>query len=135
MKQRIIYIVIGLVIGALAAGATGYYFGAKQAAVQGINSYDECVAGYPVMDSYPEQCRTPDGRNFTNTARVVEQPVVFEGKIVCLPHVNTDGPQTLECMSGLQTNDGKYYLLGSGTSHELISAAGTVQVRHPPPST
>jgi hypothetical protein len=31
-----------------------------------INSFDECArAGYPIMESYPEQCRTPDGRNFT----------------------------------------------------------------------
>lgn len=30
-----------------------------------ITSFEECAAaGYPVMESYPEQCRTPDGRNF-----------------------------------------------------------------------
>lgn len=30
-----------------------------------INSFEECAAaGYPIMESYPEQCRTPDGRNF-----------------------------------------------------------------------
>ncbi|MEW6723053.1 MAG: hypothetical protein AB1324_07355, partial [Candidatus Micrarchaeota archaeon] len=30
-----------------------------------INSFDDCVdAGYPVMESYPRQCRTPDGRTF-----------------------------------------------------------------------
>lgn len=32
-----------------------------------IESYDDCVAaGYPIMESYPEQCSTPDGRTFTN---------------------------------------------------------------------
>lgn len=31
-----------------------------------INSYEDCVAaGYPIMESYPEQCATPDGRFFT----------------------------------------------------------------------
>ncbi len=31
-----------------------------------INSFQECVdAGYPVMESYPRQCATPDGRTFT----------------------------------------------------------------------
>jgi len=31
-----------------------------------ITDYDGCVAaGFPVMESYPEQCRTPDGRSFT----------------------------------------------------------------------
>jgi len=30
-----------------------------------INSFEDCAnAGYPVMESYPRQCRTPDGRNF-----------------------------------------------------------------------
>lgn len=30
-----------------------------------INSFEECAAaGYPVMESYPRQCRTPDGRTF-----------------------------------------------------------------------
>lgn len=31
-----------------------------------ITSFDECVAaGNPVMESYPEQCRTVDGQSFT----------------------------------------------------------------------
>lgn len=31
-----------------------------------INSFEECAqADYPILESYPEQCRTPDGRNFT----------------------------------------------------------------------
>ncbi len=30
-----------------------------------ITSFDECLeAGNTVMESYPEQCRTPDGKNF-----------------------------------------------------------------------
>ena len=34
--------------------------------VEDIASFEDCVkAGYPVMDSYPEQCQTPDGRVFT----------------------------------------------------------------------
>lgn len=32
-----------------------------------ISSFAECkAAGYPIMESYPEQCRTPDGRSFVN---------------------------------------------------------------------
>jgi hypothetical protein len=30
-----------------------------------IDSFEDCAAaGYPIMESYPEQCRTPDGRTF-----------------------------------------------------------------------
>lgn len=31
-----------------------------------INSFDDCAAKYPVMESYPERCMTSDGRSFTN---------------------------------------------------------------------
>ena len=32
----------------------------------GINSFEDCVnAGNPVMEIYPRQCRTADGRTFT----------------------------------------------------------------------
>ena len=34
-------------------------------AFTGIRNFEQCAAaGYPVMESYPEQCRTPDGRLF-----------------------------------------------------------------------
>ena len=33
---------------------------------RGINTFEECVAaGNPIMESYPEQCMTKDGRSFT----------------------------------------------------------------------
>jgi len=33
---------------------------------QEVDSFEECAAkGYPVMESYPRQCRIPEGRNFT----------------------------------------------------------------------
>lgn len=37
-----------------------------------INSFEECAAVYPVMESYPRQCRTPDGRHFVEE---IEQPI------------------------------------------------------------
>ncbi len=39
-------------------------------AFSGIRNFEQCAAaGYPVAESYPEQCRTPDGRLFV---RVIE---------------------------------------------------------------
>jgi hypothetical protein len=29
-----------------------------------ITTFEECAKLYPIMESYPEQCKTPDGRNF-----------------------------------------------------------------------
>jgi len=48
---------------------------AREQRLFSISSYDDCVrAGYPVMDSYPSQCRTPDGRTFTNPNEQVTMP-------------------------------------------------------------
>jgi hypothetical protein len=36
-----------------------------------VDGYGDCRnAGYPVEESYPEVCRTPDGRRFTNPAQI-----------------------------------------------------------------
>ncbi|MFH1751775.1 MAG: beta-propeller domain-containing protein, partial [archaeon] len=33
--------------------------------ISSINSFEDCInAGYPIMESFPAQCRTPDGRTF-----------------------------------------------------------------------
>lgn len=38
-----------------------------------IDSFDECVeAGYPVMESYPAKCATPDGQTFT---QIIDEPI------------------------------------------------------------
>lgn len=30
-----------------------------------VENFEECAKLYPIMETYPEQCRTPDGKNFT----------------------------------------------------------------------
>jgi hypothetical protein len=47
---------------------------------------------------------------------VTEQPISGEsititGQYMCLPHTNSDGPQTMECAFGVKTNTSKYYAL------------------------
>lgn len=38
-----------------------------------INSFEDCAAaGYPVMESYPRQCRTPDGKTHTE---IIDEPI------------------------------------------------------------
>lgn len=39
------------------------------------------------------------------------QSVTIRGEVVCLPHKNTSGPQTLECALGLKDKRGDYYAL------------------------
>jgi len=33
------------------------------------------------------------------------------GEYVCLPHADTEGPQTMECALGIKTDSGEYYAL------------------------
>jgi hypothetical protein len=62
MKKIIIFAV--LVIAVLAAIFIVQKNIFKEKPVS-VNNFEECVAaGYPVMESYPRQCRNPGGKNF-----------------------------------------------------------------------
>jgi hypothetical protein len=54
---------------------------AKQQRLLSITSFEQCAAaGYPVMTSYPAQCRTPDGRLFVDESAAPSQgPYVGDG--------------------------------------------------------
>jgi len=60
LKTGIAVVGLGVVLHAV------YYFGMqKDDAAQAIASFEECAAaGYPIMESYPEQCRAGDGQTF-----------------------------------------------------------------------
>lgn len=52
-------------------------------------------------------------------------PITATGEIVCLPHKNTEGPQTLECAYGMKTDGGIYYALVDPTSdYSFIGSVG-----------
>ncbi|MBI2035967.1 MAG: GerMN domain-containing protein [Candidatus Liptonbacteria bacterium] len=56
---------IGIVI-VVTLGILFIYLDNSEAPLATINSFAGCAsAGYPVMESYPRQCRTPDGRTYT----------------------------------------------------------------------
>jgi hypothetical protein len=64
-----------------------------------VNNFDECVeAGYPVMESYPRQCRIPGGRTFTEE---VEQCVTSGGEIMSLSEAKQIAIES-ECGDGLK---------------------------------
>lgn len=75
-----------------------------------ITNFEECAkAGYPILETYPEQCRTPDGRSFTRvissngtefgssvTLRLNEQSKFNDGLMVALVEINDS-----RCRSGV----------------------------------
>lgn len=73
-KQTSITTLLGLaVVLALIAGLLLSLSNiAKKQEMYAISSFEECKkAGFPIMESYPEQCATSDGRTFTNDAQTV----------------------------------------------------------------
>lgn len=61
----ILAIVIGLIATVLA----------RREASAPVMSFAQCAARYPVMESFPRQCNTPDGKHFVEgTASVIEPP-------------------------------------------------------------
>jgi hypothetical protein len=87
-----------------------------------ITNYEECAAaGYPILESYPEQCRIPDGKTFTRTTGTTSESITVSGTLVCLPHKDMDSPHTMECAIGIQTDDTTYYGITSDPYDSSLS--------------
>ncbi len=103
------------------------YFATDQVE-EDINSFAECVeAGYPVMESDPEQCRVADGRVFVRESEEGEF-VTLEGEFVCLPYRDETGPTTMECAFGLKIEDDLYYSLSMEGGISDISTGSWIKV-------
>lgn len=62
-KNRTIIVFATIVI--LLVGGVLFMMMRRQAEPS-INSYDDCAAaGYPIQESFPTRCVTPDGKSFT----------------------------------------------------------------------
>lgn len=60
------FLIIGAILVVLVAGFFALSIYEDRRAEETISSFEECIeAGYPSLDSYPEQCETSDGRRFT----------------------------------------------------------------------
>ncbi len=68
------------------------------------------VVGFYGFNAYIYNAKQGDG------TAVTSYQGTLTGVQVCLPHADTDGPQTLECALGMKTDAGEYYALDFGTS-------------------
>lgn len=53
----------------------------------------------------------PSTSNGNNNDAPIGVEMTIEGEVVCLPHKDTDGPQTMECAFGVKLDNGTYYAL------------------------
>ncbi len=75
------------------------------------------VAAFFALNSYiyqEKQGDTDDGMSS------VPYEATISGQYVCLPHVDTTGPQTEECAFGLKTDAGEYYAVNFGQSADAM---------------
>src|SRR3989344_4870599 len=73
------------VVAVLAVIAAGLFllFPMAQQQEPTVNNFDECAAaGYPVMEKYPEECTTPDGRTFVKDVLSSGNDIVANGCVV-----------------------------------------------------
>lgn len=67
------------------------------------------IVGFYAFNAYIYNEKQGDGTEITSYRGTLT------GVQVCLPHADTDGPQTMECALGMQTDVGEYYALDFGT--------------------
>ena len=64
MKTKLILFIIIILMAII--GFLVFWLWQKPTTFPLVNDFNSCLqGGYPIMESYPRQCRTPDGRNFT----------------------------------------------------------------------
>ncbi|MDD5098750.1 MAG: eight-cysteine-cluster domain-containing protein [Candidatus Colwellbacteria bacterium] len=64
----------------------------------------------------------------TEETEQVSQLITVQGEIVCLPHRDTSGPQTLECAIGLKADSGSYYKIETDGDIYSFSTGSRVSV-------
>lgn len=78
MNQKNIITLLFLVVLIIIGGVLMFDIGRKAPEPYlMIASFEECVnAGYPVMESFPRRCNTPDGKTFAEFVPTSRDPIV-----------------------------------------------------------
>ncbi|MEX0910128.1 MAG: DUF6498-containing protein, partial [Candidatus Paceibacterota bacterium] len=90
---------MGVVMALMVAG--GYWWAQNsEPVVENITSYEQCAeAGYPIMESYPEQCQGPDGQTFVREIDEVEADPLTRSVSLYFynPELDTDAEGNIIC--------------------------------------
>ena len=73
MKRKIFFLVILLSVFV----SCFYLFKKEKKTIKTVDSFEECVEeGYPILQTYPETCQTPDGRIFEKEVDEMDEEVI-----------------------------------------------------------
>ncbi|MDB5204518.1 MAG: hypothetical protein JWP09_546 [Candidatus Taylorbacteria bacterium] len=97
-----------------------------------ITTYEECTAaGYPALESYPEQCKTPDGKTFVKS---VQGPSTTNNDADLSDLIVIDSPKSNDTIKSPVTITGRargsFYFEGS-LPVKLLDSAGKVIAEAP----
>ncbi|MBI2610099.1 GerMN domain-containing protein [Candidatus Giovannonibacteria bacterium] len=117
--RNLTWILIGILIIIAVLVGIWYFVTRGNLNPVAVNNFNECTArGYPVMESYPRQCRTPDGKTFSEDIgnaiekqdlirvtsprpnQVVKSPFVLEGEARGYWYFEASFPFRLEDSTG-----------------------------------
>lgn len=107
----------------------GFYYGYRQLSISRIDSFDECVEwNFPILDSYPQQCMTPDGRSFVDTSTPPVSPElspVGELQVINpLPYQSIESPLEIFGQApGTWFWEGSFLVILTDANGEEISSA------------
>jgi hypothetical protein len=131
-------VLIAVVILVL-VGAIGWYVMARrnkpatnQTTPQAsINSFEDCKkAGYPIQESYPETCKTPDGKSFTNPAQPAKPADETQTWLLYTPPKKTysvrlpDGWKFVNLEESIYARGATDVVYAKGTKATVTTAAG-----------
>jgi hypothetical protein len=119
-------IAVIIVFAIACAGFGAWFLFSQQKSYANITSYETCgAAGFPILETYPEQCKTPDGRTFvrditTDVSNLIQVDAPKPDNII------TDGhPLTITGKAR-----GSWYFEGSFPV-KLLDASGSVIAQSP----
>lgn len=91
MKKIILFLIILII---LIIWSVVFFYSAEEKNLDSIKSFEDCEKqGYPVKESYPRQCMTPDGRNFVEE---VSEPI---DQVPIHPLIKVSSPQLGETIT------------------------------------
>lgn len=73
MQRGFSLVLILVVLSILSVIGAGSFYLFNRQQLTAINSFEECAKKYPVLESYPAQCNTSDGRHFVQQINEVEK--------------------------------------------------------------
>jgi hypothetical protein len=136
--------------------ATGVSDTAGTATVDAIDSFVSCAAaGYPIMESFPRQCRTPDGRLFVEDVTpppvdpgatafedlivvrnpapgaLVTSPISIEGEARGTWYFEATFPLRLETLTGEVIATGYAEALGEWMTEDFVPFTGRLEFDPP----